>query len=86
MKGGSLAVVALIGILVIAVIGSYVEWTSIDTPMPAIGWAMLWAGVIVSILLGVALMGLMFYSSRRGWDDDTSRSGFIDDDYPDERP
>lgn len=86
MKPAHLGVAALIGILAIAAFGAYLEWTAVDTAMPTTGWIALIGGVVVSILLGVGLMTLMFYSSRRGWDEEAQGSGFLQDDGQDEHP
>jgi hypothetical protein len=84
MKPAYLGVAALIGILAIAAFGAYLEWTAVDTAMPTTGWVALIGGVVVSILLGIGLMTLMFYSSRRGWDDE-AQGGLLEDDEPGER-
>jgi hypothetical protein len=85
MKGTYLAIAALIGILILAAGGSYIQWTTLSTPMPTAGWVALWGGVIFSIVLGIVLMTLMFYSSRRGWDDEAQNTGFEDVSDPDEQ-
>jgi hypothetical protein len=38
-------------------------------PIPLWGWAAIAGGVLFSLGLGVGLMALMFYSSRRGYDE-----------------
>jgi hypothetical protein len=38
--------------------------------MPAAGWVALILGTVATIALGSGLMFLLFYSSRRGYDDD----------------
>ncbi len=38
-------------------------------PMPLYGYAAIAGGVLVSLLVGGGLMGLVFYSSRHGYDD-----------------
>jgi hypothetical protein len=86
MKPAHLGVAALLGILAIAAVGAYLEWTGMDTAMPTTGWVTLIAGVVVSVLLGVGLMALMFYSSRRGWDDEAQNGGFLHDDDHGEHP
>jgi hypothetical protein len=89
MKQATLGVIALIGILAIAAVGAYLEWTDMDTAMPTTGWIALIAGVVLSILLGIGLMTLMFYSSRRGWDEEAQNASFLQDDdsdYPDSEP
>lgn len=43
-------------------------WNSIDAQMSGIGWGMLIAGVVVSMLLGGVLSALVIYSSRNDYD------------------
>ena len=38
-------------------------------PIPLWGWFAIAGGVLFSLLVGFGLMGLMFYSSRHGYDD-----------------
>ena len=38
-------------------------------PMPAIGYVAMAGGIIVSLAVGFGLMGLLFYSSRHGYDE-----------------
>ncbi len=40
-----------------------------DFQMPAVGYIALGFGVFFSVILGVGLMFLVFYSSRAGYDD-----------------
>ena len=37
--------------------------------MPPIGYAAMAAGILFSLLVGVGLMALVFYSSRAGYDE-----------------
>jgi hypothetical protein len=63
-------VVALIGLLVAASWFAVRSWTSIEgPPMPQVGYVAMTIGVVFSLLLGVALMTLLFYSSRHGYDE-----------------
>ena len=47
--------------------------------MPTEGWMALVLGVVFSLIVGVGLMALLFYSSRKGYDDS---SQFRADDRP----
>ncbi|HVV91864.1 MAG TPA: hypothetical protein VHD15_00450 [Hyphomicrobiales bacterium] len=69
MKQSTLLIAVLLILLGLAVIVAYVEWTSVDTAMPTAGYVALWGGIVFSLLIGCGLMGLMFYSSRRGYDE-----------------
>jgi hypothetical protein len=45
-------------------------WMSVEgPPMPAEGYVAMWLGVAFSLVVGCGLMMLMFYSSRRGYDE-----------------
>jgi hypothetical protein len=39
------------------------------TPMPAEGYIAMAFGVVFSLVVGIGLMALIFYSSRRGFDE-----------------
>ena len=41
--------------------------------MPASGWVALIIGVVLSLAIGVGLMVLVFYSSRKGYDEPPER-------------
>ncbi|MGC2809309.1 MAG: hypothetical protein WA303_02905 [Bradyrhizobium sp.] len=43
--------------------------TAPGEPMPAEGYAALVAGAVFAIIVGVGLMALLFYSSRKGYDE-----------------
>ncbi|RXT44267.1 hypothetical protein [Bradyrhizobium betae] len=72
-QGGKLArwlVIALLcGMLVAACVLGYLGWTSTDTSVPASGYVALVLGVVFSLIVGVGLMALVFYSSRKGYDE-----------------
>jgi hypothetical protein len=44
-------------------------WTRTHAVMSVHGWIALTLGVLFSIILGCGLMALVFYSSRRGYDE-----------------
>jgi prolipoprotein diacylglyceryltransferase len=70
--GPTLLILALGGLLVAAFYVSYKMWTSIsgaDAGMNGNGVAALVIGGIGTLVLGGGLMWLVFYSSRRGYDD-----------------
>jgi hypothetical protein len=63
-------VVVLLGLLVAATLYAIRGWTSIDgPPMPEVGYVAMTIGVVFSLLVGIALMTLLFYSSRHGYDE-----------------
>ena len=74
-------VVALLGLLVAAAWFAVRGWTSIEgPPMPGVGYVAMTIGVVFSLLIGVALMTLLFYSSRHGYDERASPEIRRDDD------
>ncbi|MDA9493879.1 hypothetical protein XI08_33420 [Bradyrhizobium sp. CCBAU 11361] len=87
MGGGSWVIVATLLILLVgAAVLSYLGWTSAaGTDVPASGYVALVLGVIVSLAVGFGLMGLVFYSSRAGYDE-PARLVKEDDASPDPRP
>jgi len=62
----------LLALLAGAVYVGYVGWNSTDVPMPVAGYVAMTLGIVFSLALGVGLMGLMFYSSRHGYDEPPS--------------
>jgi hypothetical protein len=70
MKPVNLLVLA-VSLLAVAVVVWW-DWSvfaQIGVDMPTAGWVALALGVVLSIGLGVGLMFLVFYSSRRGYDE-----------------
>jgi hypothetical protein len=65
-----LIVLALFAILAVAVWFAATAWERFGGgPMPAYGYVAIAGGVMASLLVGGGLMGLVFYSSRHGYDD-----------------
>ena len=63
-------VAVLFGFLAWAILVGYLGWSSAPSvEMPSIGFAALAFGVIVSLIVGIGLMALVFYSSRAGYDE-----------------
>ena len=68
--GRAVLVGCLLALLGAAVWFAVYAWTSIEgPPLPASFQIALWLGVIFSLIIGCGLMALVFYSSRRGYDD-----------------
>ena len=60
----------LVLLLALSVWFAYSTWVSVPgPPMPTFAYVALAGGVIMSLLVGCGLMALVFYSSRRGYDD-----------------
>ena len=81
---GTVALVAaLLGLLVAATIFAARSWTTIEgPPMPGVGYVAMTIGVVFSLLIGIALMALLFYSSRHGYDERAARDTRADYDEP----
>ena len=70
MRAGSIVtIVALLAILAGAVAFAYLGLTAPGEPMPTQGWIALTLGVVFSLIVGIGLMALVFYSSRHGYDE-----------------
>ncbi|MCP4329863.1 MAG: hypothetical protein GY791_15660 [Alphaproteobacteria bacterium] len=64
-------VVVMLGLLVLAAaIGAYMWWQLGDVEMSRAGIVALIAGVVATVGLGAGLMWLVFYSHKRGYDDE----------------
>jgi len=69
-----LGTVALIGILLAILIAAVWfaarTWTSVEgPPMPVTGYVAMTLGVLFSLVVGIGLMALLFYSARHGYDE-----------------
>jgi cation transporter-like permease len=73
MRAGTFAIiVALIIILVGVGAYAYIGLSNGGEPLPADGLIALIVGAFFSIVVGCGLMALVFYSSRRGYDEPPS--------------
>lgn len=63
------AVVVLLALLAWAIWATVQMWTSIEGPMGTHEVIAMFLGIFFSCLIGFGLMGLMFYSSRKGYDE-----------------
>jgi uncharacterized membrane protein len=64
-----LTIASLSALLALVLWVFFQQWTSLVVDMPPWGWAALILGGVFSLLVGFGLMGLMFYSSRQGYDE-----------------
>ena len=71
MGVGSYALVAvLLAMLIWTCIIAGTGWSSaVGTEVPVAGYVAMAIGVVFSLLVGVGLMALVFYSSRAGYDE-----------------
>jgi cation transporter-like permease len=67
----AILVVALFTLLALSVWFAAYGWTHLGggEPVPSYGYVAIAGGVVVSLVVGVGLMALVFYSSRHGYDD-----------------
>jgi heme/copper-type cytochrome/quinol oxidase subunit 2 len=77
MPRPSLAVVVtaivLCGLLALAVTFLVQAWGRIEAEMSIHGWIALSLGIVFSLVIGLGLMALVFFSARRGYDDAVGR-------------
>ena len=64
-----LVLATLLGLLIMALWVGYEQWISVVVSVPLWGWVLMILGGGLSVLVGVGLMGLIFYSSRMGYDE-----------------
>ena len=62
----------LFALLVLSVTFMFSTWQQSDAQMSIHGWIALGLGVFFSVIVGCGLMALMFFSSRRGYDERAS--------------
>lgn len=66
---GWITVGVLLGFLAGAIFYAIHTWNALsDVPIPPLGWLFMGLGIFFSLLVGGGLMGLLFYSSRKGRD------------------
>ena len=69
LSPGAIAIiVALDLILVAAIIFAVKGWNMTDAQVSRNGMIALTLGIVMSMLMGMVLMGLVFYSNRNGYD------------------
>jgi len=66
--------VAAIAVLLLLLAGAGVfAWVGLfdshDTPLGVHGWTAMVLGIVFTLVVGIGLMALMFYSSRHGYDE-----------------
>ena len=68
-RGAVLLLAVLVALLFAAIVFAVSVWTSAEAELPPFIWAALAGGVLFSLVVGVGLMALVFYSSRAGYDE-----------------
>jgi hypothetical protein len=87
LAGRWIVVTVLALLLVAAAVLAYLGWTSGgDTEVPASGYIAMAIGVIFSLVIGFGLMALLFYSSRKGYDEPAVLVEDKDDPDDDQKP
>ena len=68
-------IAALMALLVASLYYAYGIWTALGAAdMPGWMYAAMAGGVLFSLIVGGGLMGLVFYSSRAGYDDEAAHN------------
>lgn len=74
MRGTILVIVVLLGLLTLASMLAYDSWQDMsETEISFHGKVALGLGVGLTLVLGIGLMSLVFFSHRRGYDDEDGR-------------
>ncbi|MEM8949560.1 MAG: hypothetical protein AAGA21_21510 [Pseudomonadota bacterium] len=69
-----LTIVVLLGFLALSVAFGFWVWRELgEVEMSVHGWIALTLGTVFTFLVGAGLMALVFFSSRRGYDDRANR-------------
>jgi hypothetical protein len=70
LSAGQLVILTvLVGILILTIVWATSVWNTGEAVIDKHGWIALGLGTFFSLLIGCGLMALMFFSSRRGYDD-----------------
>jgi membrane protein DedA with SNARE-associated domain len=68
--GSWIILIVLLSLLVASSFVVYLGWTlGNGTDVPTSGYAAMAFGVVISLAVGFGLMALLFYSSRKGYDE-----------------
>jgi hypothetical protein len=67
--GRTLLIASLLGLLALSFWFAYDQWASVSVEIPWWGWLAILAGGGLSLVVGVGLMALVFYSHRHGYDE-----------------
>jgi hypothetical protein len=70
MRNSVLAIIVLLALLAGAGVFAWVGlFDSHDVPLGVHGWTAMALGIVFTLVVGIGLMTLMFYSSRHGYDE-----------------
>jgi len=65
----ALTIGTLLALLAFVLWIAYDQWAMVSVDIPPWGWLAILAGGGFSLVVGVGLMALMYYSSRHGYDE-----------------
>ena len=65
----ALTIATLLALLAFVLWIAYDQWAAVSVDIPPWGWLAILAGGGFSLVVGVGLMALMYYSSRHGYDE-----------------
>jgi uncharacterized integral membrane protein len=68
-----------LALLVLALWSVNSAWSQVQVDLPAWAWLAMGLGAVMCFLVGGGLMGLIFYSSRKGYDEPPQRIDRPDD-------
>jgi hypothetical protein len=72
--GAKILVAALAVLALVAIWTGFTGWNlESDVEMSGHGYAAMTIGIVASLVVGIGLMTLVFYSSRKGYDDEAGR-------------
>ncbi len=72
--GAKILIAVLLAMLAAALYVGYAGWTGGEDPdMPTSAYVALALGTVFSLIVGCGLMALVFYSSRKGYDEAAER-------------
>ena len=82
--GKWITLATLLAFLALAAVFAYVGWNRHgDVPMSAHGYLAMALGIGFTLVVGVGLMALVFYSSRKGYDEQVGTFSVERDDHRD---
>jgi hypothetical protein len=67
--GGWIVLGVLLFLLIAVGVMGYLGWTLSNVDIPTSGYVAMALGVFLSLAVGIGLMALVFYSSRKGFDE-----------------
>ena len=66
----ALAIGSLVALLVFVCWIAYDQWEMVNVDIPPWGWLAILGGGGFSLIVGIGLMALMYYSQRHGYDEE----------------